>query len=376
MNTKRIKLIVSAALITSIVVMPNFFGGTIIKADAAVVGGYSYAKVSNESKTVVRSLAELEKAFKEHKHHIVVSGYISAGNTIKTFTFADTSWNNFTIEGEAGGKAVLENIQLKFDGEMLSGDTNISNIVVKNITFRGNISTLQKLKGADTQPGGIGTNYMGVSFRRTTNALIDHCTIFDTSDDLTCVTLGSDKITFQYCHFYFSDSWAKMNPNPMWNWVGKNQDLASERLAMVIGANRNDSYEYGGKKLHVTLHHNWFGPNMKGRPLVRGFVHEYNNYFDNSTGKTDQYNANQIGSGSVIYSEANYFYKTNQSNQVGLDKTSDSHKFYERNNIYNGTTGKSEKGASFPGNTNFGYSYLAENASLVPKDVQTNAGPK
>lgn len=167
-----------------------------------------------------------------------------------------------------------------------------------------------------------------------------------------------------------------MNPNPIWNWVGKNQDLASERLAMVIGANRNDSYEYGGKVLHVTLHHNWFGPNMKGRPLIRGFVHEYNNYFDNSTGSTDQYNANQIGSGSVIYSEANYFYKTNQSNQVGLDQTRDSHKFYERNNTYNGTTGTSEKGASFPSTTNFGYSYLAENASLVPRDVQLNAGPK
>ena len=267
MNLKKINLIASAILITSLFSAPNLLGGIgIARAQAAVIGGYLFCGwFYREGKTVVKSLQELQKAFNEHKRHIVVSGYISAGSSIKTFTFADTSWNNFTIEGEMGGKALLENIQLKFDGEMLSNGTNISNIVVKNITFRGSIPYLQKLRGADTQPGGIGTNYMGVSFRRTTNALVDHCTIFDTSDDLTCVTLGSDKITFQYCHFYFSDAWVKMNPNPIWNWVGKNQDLASERLAMVIGANRNDSYEYGGKKLHVTLHHNWFGPNMKGR---------------------------------------------------------------------------------------------------------------
>ncbi|PXV84599.1 pectate lyase [Lachnotalea glycerini] len=372
---KKIKRIAFGGFLIGVIAMTNLFGGT-KTAKAAPVGGYSYATGSTESKTVVKSFAELQKAFNEHKHHIVISGYISAGSTIKTFTFADTSWNNVTVEGEAGGKAVLENIQLKFDGELLSNGTNISNIVVKNITFRGNISVLQKLSGADTQPGGIGTNYLGISFRRTTNALVDHCTIYDTSDDLTCVTLGSDKITFQYCHFYFSNAWVNMNPNPIWNWVGKNQDLASERLAMVIGANRNDSYEYGGKMLHVTLHHNWFGPNMKGRPLIRGFVHEYNNYFDNSTGRSDQYNANQIGSGSVIYSEANYFYKTNQSNQVGLDQNGDSYKFYERNNVYNGTTGTSQKGASFPSTTNFGYTYTAESASLVPSDVQNNAGPK
>lgn len=145
------------------------------------------------------------------------------------------------------------------------------------------------------------------------------------------------------------------------------------------------SYAYGGNKLHVTMHHNWFGPYMKGRPLMRGFVHLYNNYFDNSTAPSgtnaagysqQQYNANQIGSGSVIYSESNYFYKTNQSNQIGLDSSGDSYSFFERNNYYNSTTGTSSTGASYPSSLPFGYSYSAESVSSVPNDVQANAGPK
>ncbi|AQS11584.1 pectate trisaccharide-lyase precursor [Clostridium saccharobutylicum] len=387
MNLKKIKVIISTLLIaTSLVVSNSFCGVLTAKAEAATTGGYANVTVSNEAKTIVRNLAELQKAFNERKHHIVISGFISAGSSLKTFTFQDTGWNNVTIEGENGGNAVLENIQLKFSGEMLPSGTSINNVVVRNITFRGNIKYLQSLKGADTQPGGAGTNYMGVSFRRITNGWIDHCTMYDISDDLMCVTLGSDKVTLSYNHFYFTNEWLNMKPNPnTWNWVGKNQDLASERLAMVIGANRNDSFAYGGNKLHVTMHHNWFGPNIKGRPLIRGFVHEYNNYFDNGSTPSgynsarapqQQYTANQIGSGSVIYSEENYFYKTNQSNQVGLDIASDSHKFYEKYNTYNGTTGASEKGMAFPNNTNFGYSYVPEDTSKVPADVQANAGAK
>lgn len=197
------------------------------------------------------------------------------------------------------------------------------------------------------------------------------------------ISLQSDRVTVSYCHFYFTNEWVNMNPNPMWNWVGRYQDLASERLAMVIGANRNDSYEYGGKKLRVTMHHNWFGPNIKGRPLMRGYVHLYNNYFDNSTAPSGinsrgssqgQYNANQIGSGSVIYSESNYFYKTNQSNQIGLDSNGDKYSFFEKNNLYNQTTGNSATGAYF--NKSFGYNYSVDSVYNVPGIVQSQAGAR
>ena len=115
--------------------------------------------------------------------------------------------------------AVLQNIQLKFSGELLATGTNIENIVIKNITFYGNIEDIQNLSGADIQPGGTGTNYLGLSFRRTTNVLVDHCTIYNTSDDLMSISKKSDNVTVSYCHFYFSSSWLNMNPNPIWSWV-------------------------------------------------------------------------------------------------------------------------------------------------------------
>lgn len=355
------------------------------KVAAASTGGFSTATGSTDAAVTVTTLAELKAAFNAGKHHIIIQGNIYGGSGLTTLTFASTSWNNVTIEGASGGGAVLQNIQLKFSGEQLASGTNIQNVVIKNITFYGNISDLQRLSGSAIQPGGSGTNYLGLSFRRTSNVLVDHCTIYNTSDDLMVISQASDNVTVSYCHLYFTTSWLNMSPNPLWNWVGTNQDLASERLAIIIGANASDSYTYGGGKLHVTMHHNWFGPNMKGRPLMRGFVHLYNNYFDNSSTPSgnnsagfsqQQYNANQIGSGSVIYSERNYFYKTNQSNQIGLDKSGDAYSFYERNNFYNATTGTSATGAAFPSTLPFSYSYTMNAVADVPNLIQANAGPK
>ena len=383
------KSIVNKIIAGTLMAAAVFTAGSIIDKPKTVyaavqTGGFSTATGSTERAVTVTNLQQLENAFKQRKHHIVISGHIYGGPALKTFTFADTGWNNTTIEGKPGTNATLENIKLKFDGEMLANDVNISNIVVKNINFRGKISDLQRLSGKEIVPGGSGTNYEGVSLRRITNCLIDHCTMFDMSDDLMSIALKSDRVTVSYCHFYFTNEWLKMNPNPLWNWVGKYQDLASERLAIVIGANANDSYEYGGHKLRVTMHHNWFGPNMKGRPLMRGYVHLYNNYFDNSTtpdgqnsvgSSQKQYNANQIGSGSVIYSEGNYFYKTNQSNQIGLDKATDKYSFYERDNYYNQTTGNSATGTYFS-NKSFGYGYTLDSVKNVPNIVQASAGVK
>lgn len=357
-----------------------------VKAATINTGGYSTATGSYESPVTVTTLAQLQNAFNSKKHHIIIAGEIYGGSSLTTLTFADTSWNNLTIEGKPGTNPILTNIQLKFDGEMLSNNQNISNIVVKNISFRGRISDLQRLSGSNIIPGGSGTNYEGISFRRCTNAFVTNCTIYDTSDDLMSITLASDNVTVSYCHFYFTNDWLNMNPNPLWNWVGKYQDLASERLAMVIGANSKDSYYYGGKKLHVTMHHNWFGPNIKGRPLIRGYVHLYNNYFDNSTTPSgtnsrgtskEQYNAMQIGSGSMVYSESNYFYKTKQSNQLGLDNGSDFYSFYEKStNFYNLTTGNKLTGKSYPNSSIFNYSYYPESVMNVPNDVQQNAGAR
>jgi len=377
---KNLKIAVTASLL--------MFAG--LAAQAAETGGFATTMGGDDKKAVVVStLSELKDAVDSGKHHIVVRGHIYGGPQLTTLNFNSTDWNNTTIEGEAGGKAALENIQLKFNAEKLPAGTYIENIKVANLTFFGRITDLQAMPqqvfGTDAKDG---INYLGVSLRRINNVLITHCAIYDTSDDLMSATQASDNITLAYNHFYFTDEWVKMEPDPVWNWVGKFQNLSNERLTMVIGMNPKDSFEVTGK-LHATLHHNWFGPNLRGRPLLRGWVHAYSNYFDNSTtpkGKrpaadgnvyanSQQYNALQIGSGGTIYSESNSFFKTNVSHQIGLDKPTDNYQFFERDNVYAQTTGASAEGKPFTA-IDVKYAYKATPAAEVPEAVKASAGPQ
>lgn len=360
----------------------SIFSTSVIYADTNS-GGFSNATGSAEPVTVVRNINDLENAFNQHKHHIVISGSIYGGSKPKTFTFQDTSWNNTTIEGQNGSNPSLINIQLKFDGEMLPANQSISNIVVKNISFKGNIPDLQKLSGTDIIPGGTGTNYEGVSLRRINNATITHNNFYDMSDDLFSISLSSDNITVSNNHFWFTTQWLNMNPNPNWNWIGDWHDLATERLTMVIGANGGDSYDKT-QKLHVTLHDNWFGPNLKGRPLLRGYVHAYNNYFDNSSAPNgnnssgfsqQQYNALQIGSGSKILSENNNFFKTNNSHLIGLDNKEDGYRFLDLNNIYTGVTGSNAKSNANRNEFVFPYNYKLIDNNKLNKIIPNTAGP-
>ncbi|MEO1760367.1 pectate lyase, partial [Paraburkholderia caribensis] len=71
---------------------------------------------------------------------------------------------------------MLQNIQLKFDGEMLPAGKNIQNVVIRNITFHGVIRDLQALPAqVYGTSSNAGINYEGVSLRRVTNAWVDHC---------------------------------------------------------------------------------------------------------------------------------------------------------------------------------------------------------
>ncbi|MCT8389565.1 pectate lyase [Leuconostoc holzapfelii] len=360
-----------------------FLGQMTVSADTQT-GGFSNATGSNQQAVVVKNLDQLQNAFNSNQHHIIIAGSIYAGNKPITFTFADKKWDNTTIEGQSGTNPTLVNIQLKFDGEMLPATQAISNIVVKNITFNGVISDLQKLTGNDIKPGGSGVNYEGISLRRINNAWISHNDFHDMSDDLFSISLHSDNITVSNNRFWFSNQWLNMNPNPNWNWIGDWHDLATERLTMVVGANGSDSYMQGGHKMHVTMHDNWFGPNLKGRPLLRGYVHVYNNYFDNSNQPTgnnssgfsqQQYNALQIGSGSYVLSENNTFYKTNNSHLIGLDKNGDAYKFLERNNIYNQVTGTNAKSNANASEFSIPYHYSTLTGGNIQQQVTAHSGP-
>lgn len=151
----------------------------------ADTGGFSSASVSGETAITVTTLAELQTALNAKNHHIIIRGKIYGGPKLTTLNFSSTIWNNITIEGAAGGGAALQNIQLKFSGENLPAGINIQNVVIRNISFSGNIGDLQALpdqvKGTSNNTG---INYVGVSLRRISNAWIDHCDFYDISDDL------------------------------------------------------------------------------------------------------------------------------------------------------------------------------------------------
>lgn len=95
-----------------------------------------------------------------------------------------------------------------------------------------------------------------------TNVFITKCTIHDCWDGCLDIARRSDWVTVSWCKFYFT------TPND-------NNDRVS-----LIGNSDGASDDLG--KLHITLHHNWYGQHCMQRiPSVRyGRVHVYNNYYN------------------------------------------------------------------------------------------------
>jgi pectate lyase len=124
-----------------------------------------------------------------------------------------------------------------------------SNIIVRNLTI--------------TNPTGNGSEAdCMIIDEQSENIWLDHCTFFDSPDELLSVKDGSDWVTVSWCKFYYTDT-----------------ESITSRKAILIGSNDyKDDVDTG--KLHVTLHHNWFAPLTKDRqPRVRfGRIHCFNNY--------------------------------------------------------------------------------------------------
>ena len=135
----------------------------------------------------------------------------------------------------------------------LRANNNKNNIVVRNLTI--------------TNPKGYGSEQDGVIISNgCKNIWFDHCTFLDCPDELFTVKGQCDWVTVSWCKFYYSDNYPKNN------------------YGMLIGASDGSIGNRG--KLHVTIHHSWFGKNIGSRmPRVRfGRVHMFNNYL-NSKGK-------------------------------------------------------------------------------------------
>ncbi len=113
-----------------------------------------------------------------------------------------------------------------------------------------------------SNPQGVGSNEDVISLKYAEQIWIDHNRISDAPDGLLDITHASDYITISWNQFFYTD---KSN---------------SHRFAMLIGhADTNALEDFG--KLRVTIHHNWWGPNISERmPRIRfGKVHIFNNLF-------------------------------------------------------------------------------------------------
>jgi pectate lyase len=126
-----------------------------------------------------------------------------------------------------------------------------SNIIIRNITLRN--------------PDQFGEDDGIVMKHGANHVWIDHCTLHDNYDGTVDVTRESDFVTVSWCKFFYTS-------------VNAHGDTVN-----LIGGSDDDTTDLG--KLHVTFHHNWWGPLCRERmPSVRfGRVHVYNNYF-NSVG--------------------------------------------------------------------------------------------
>lgn len=96
-----------------------------------------------------------------------------------------------------------------------------------------------------------------------TNVFVHKCNFVDSTDESLSIVRGADFVTVSWCKFYFT----KPHSHAFGHLIGNRTDRVSDR-----------------GKLKVTMHHNWYDANVRGRmPRVRyGNVHIYNNYYNNS----------------------------------------------------------------------------------------------
>ncbi|MAT71219.1 MAG: pectate lyase [Planctomycetaceae bacterium] len=147
-----------------------------------------------------------------------------------------------TIVGVGESGALIGSMQL----------SEVSNVILRNLSI--------------SNPNDAGEGD-AITLRESTNVWIDHNDIFDAPDGLLDIVRASDNVTVSWNDFHYTSAYAS-NEN------------TSHRFAMLIGNSDNATEDIG--KLHVTLHHNNWGPLVRERmPRARyGDIHVFNSYFN------------------------------------------------------------------------------------------------
>ena len=192
----------------------------------------------------------------------------------------------------------------------------------------------------------------GISLKEDINdVFITKCTFYDCDDGCLDMTRRSDGITVSWCKFYFTAA-------------NGNQSRVS-----LVGSSDSATDDLG--KLHITLHHNWFGPFCWQRiPSVRyGRVHIYNNYY-NSPGNLYCVRS-RIQAECLI--ENNYFDSVNDPYYVYVHDAGEIiGKIKASGNVFDNCTGRVDDGDDdvfVPP-----YSYALDKTLDVPTIVRLGAG--
>lgn len=123
------------------------------------------------------------------------------------------------------------------------------NVIVRDLTIT-NPTSHKKSEGFD-----------GISIRGARGVWVHSCTFIDCGDGSVDVTEGADKVTISWCHFRYSST-----------------KMGHRFVVLAYGPSRKKDKN----RLHLTVHHNWFGKNCDARmPLAeKAKVHSFNNFFE------------------------------------------------------------------------------------------------
>ena len=227
-----------------------------------------------------------------------------------------------------------------FMGRLKLTTNKVSSAIVSNVIIRNLF--ISNTNGGD-----------GISMQwGPRNVWVDHCTFFDCGDGEIDMTEESDYVTVSWCKFLYINQ-------------------TSHRYVNLIGSDDLYSNDFG--KLHITFHHNWWGPLCYERmPRARyGRVHVYDNYY----GCSNNNYCVGVGVYCQILLENNYFdnvknvlkgYGDGTPDHEGLIHTNDGNVFA------NGTSQP-----TWPSNSTVftrPYDYTLDSATGLPDVVTNNAG--
>jgi pectate lyase len=191
-----------------------------------------------------------------------------------------------------------------------SSTVNVSNIIIRNLTFQDTYDCFPAWAPTDGALGSWNALYDSISLRNADHIWIDHNTFVDreTADSTLPQYFG---VLYQVHDGQLDITNASDFVTVSWNRF-ENHDKV-----MLIGSSDSATADRG--KLRVTLHHNLFEDVGQRAPRVRfGQVHVYNNYYKIGNAENYVYSWG-VGIESAIYAENNFF-KVNPSTGITPDR--------------------------------------------------------